>query len=197
MPTSFPDTITTVVKAIQALAPASVLDIGCGFGKYGLLCREYLDIWWLRYRKQEWRVRIDAVEAFELYLTPVHWYIYNNIYIGDIRQLIDRLDSYNVVLMLDVIEHFEKQEGLELLEKVKSKCGNILLSTPAFKIITDDEFGNPYQEHKSFWELSDFGNNPGVLETEPLLLVCLKGYAYGRTPVVEAKKPEVKKRKKS
>jgi len=190
MPSSYPDTITTVAKAVQALAPASVLDIGCGFGKYGMLCREYLDIWWLRYRRQEWKVRIDAVEAFELYLTPVHWYIYNNIYIGDIRELVNKLDNYNVVLMFDVIEHFEKQEGLELLEKIKAKCGNILLSTPSIKIVTDDAFGNPYQEHKSFWKPEDFGNDPGVLETEPLLLVCLKGYAYN-----QVEKPKVKRRK--
>ena len=25
--------------------PSSVLDIGTGFGKYGLLCREYLELW--------------------------------------------------------------------------------------------------------------------------------------------------------
>ena len=179
MPTSFPNTITTVVQAVQALAPASVLDVGCGFGKYGLLCREYLDVWWNRYRRQDWRVRIDAVEAFELYLTPVHWYIYNNIYIGDIRDLVEKLDTYNVVIMLDIIEHFEKEEGLELLERIKAKCGNILLSTPSVRVVTDDALGNPYQEHKSFWQLEDFGDDPGVLETEPLLLLSLKGYCYG------------------
>jgi len=175
MPTSYPNTITTVVRAIHALAPASVLDIGCGFGKYGLLCREYLDVWWLRYRRQEWKVRIDAVEVFEQYLTPVHWYIYNNIYIGDIRELINKLDNYDLVLMFDIIEHFEKQEGLDLLEKIKSKCKNILLSTPASKIRTMDIMGNTHQEHKSLWELEDFGKNFSVLETNPLLLVRLGG----------------------
>ena len=179
MPTSFPDPITTVVKALEALAPASVLDIGCGFGKYGLLCREYLDVWWLRYRRQDWRVRIDAVEAFEAYLTPVHWYVYNEIYIGDVRELVEELPSYNLVLMMDVIEHLEKEEGMELLESLKKKCGNILLSTPAIPITARSGLGNPYQEHKSFWEIRDFGDDPGVLETEPLLVVCLKGYAYG------------------
>ena len=175
MPTSYPNTITTVVETIQALAPASILDIGCGFGKYGLLCREYLDIWFLRYRKQEWATRIDAVEVFEQYLTPVHWYIYNNIYIGDIKELVDKLDNYDLALMFDIIEHFEKQEGLDLLAKIKNKCKNILLSTPSTPIRTMDIMGNIHQEHKSLWKLEDFGKNFSVLETSPLLLVRLGG----------------------
>ena len=28
-----------------ALKPFSILDIGSGFGKYGVLCREYLELW--------------------------------------------------------------------------------------------------------------------------------------------------------
>jgi len=179
MPTSFPNTISTVVQAVQKLAPASILDIGPGFGKYGLLCREYLDVWWQRYPRREWKVRIDAVEAFEPYLTPVHRYVYNHLYVGDVGKFVDDLDAYNLVLMMDVIEHFEKEEGLILLEKIKNKCGNILLSTPAMEVETGDVMGNPYQAHKSLWRLEDFGKDPGVLETWPLLLVCLKGYCFG------------------
>lgn len=89
MPTSYPENISSIICFIRHLKPKSVLDIGPGFGKYGLLCREYLDIWnkWT-YSKDKWDIRIDAIEAFANYITPVHKYIYNNIYIGDAKELI-------------------------------------------------------------------------------------------------------------
>ena len=45
MPTSDMHNIVPILTIMQHLQPRSVLDIGCGFGKYGVLLREYLDIW--------------------------------------------------------------------------------------------------------------------------------------------------------
>ena len=55
---------------INALQPRSILDVGCGFGKYGMLLREYLDVWHERYDKERWQVRIVGIEAFEQYRNP-------------------------------------------------------------------------------------------------------------------------------
>ena len=72
---------------IISLQPFSVLDVGSGFGKYGVLCREYLELWDGR---QEYKFirRIDGVEAFENYITPLHKFIYNNIYTENIIDFI-------------------------------------------------------------------------------------------------------------
>jgi len=45
MPTSHPFQLDDIVQLIIETAPLSILDIGVGFGKYGLLAREYLEIW--------------------------------------------------------------------------------------------------------------------------------------------------------
>ena len=45
MPTSLYTQITKILDAIVHTNPQSVLAIGTGFGKYGLLCREYLELW--------------------------------------------------------------------------------------------------------------------------------------------------------
>jgi hypothetical protein len=50
------------------LNPSSVLDIGTGFGKYGLLCCEYLKLWDGRENYSHFLRRIDGVEAFEIIL---------------------------------------------------------------------------------------------------------------------------------
>jgi hypothetical protein len=55
---------------IVNINPNSVLDIGTGFGKYGLLCREYLELWDGRQNYDKFLRRIDGVEAFESYITP-------------------------------------------------------------------------------------------------------------------------------
>jgi hypothetical protein len=102
---------------IIALKPFSVLDIGSGFGKYGVLCREYLELWDGR-QEYNFLRRIDGVEAFKNYITPLHKFIYNNIYTENIIDLVKKLDyTYDLVLLTDVLEHFTKDEGEWLLKK--------------------------------------------------------------------------------
>jgi len=45
MPTSDLYNITPILTIISNLKPKKILDVGCGFGKYGLLMREYLEVW--------------------------------------------------------------------------------------------------------------------------------------------------------
>ena len=55
----------------------------------------------------DWQCRIDCIEAFEKYITPAHKYIYNNIYIGNATGILPALDHhYDLILMVDVLEHF-------------------------------------------------------------------------------------------
>src|SRR5262245_23881925 len=82
MPSSRPNTIPTVIHLIRQLKPQSILDVGIGFGKWGHLFREYTDIHEAehepaRYERQNWRVRIDGIEGFARYVTPMHRYLYN------------------------------------------------------------------------------------------------------------------------
>src|SRR3972149_3569081 len=111
MPTSQYNQISKIMDLIIELNPKSILDIGVGFGKYGVLCREYLKFWvWDgTHDFHDFKTRIDGVEAFEEYLTPIHAFVYDNIYKGDAKDLVDQLDtSYDLVLLIDVLEHFNK-----------------------------------------------------------------------------------------
>jgi hypothetical protein len=76
MPSSHLYQIPTIIKIICGLKPDSILDIGCGFGKYGFLAREYLEIWQSRYQKSEWVIKIDCIEVYGPYLTELPQYIY-------------------------------------------------------------------------------------------------------------------------
>lgn len=140
----------------MSLKPSSILDIGPGFGKYGVLFREYLDVWYWRYRPSQWKVRIDCIEACEKYITPVHKHVYDTIYIDDVRAVdFTQLPDYDLICMIDMIEHMPKEEGKCVLEKCLKKAKKaVLVSTP------DEWYGprieqNPYESHLSFWPSSE------------------------------------------
>jgi hypothetical protein len=50
MPTSDVCNVPSILTVVGNLQPQSILDIGCGFGKYGMLMREYLELWLLKTR---------------------------------------------------------------------------------------------------------------------------------------------------
>lgn len=160
MPSSHHYQLTPIVDLIMSLNPQSILDVGAGFGKFGVLCREYLELWDGRYQ-YTFKRKIDCVEAFGEYITPLHKFIYDKIYVADIAKLINELHyTYDLVLLIDVLEHFEKQQGTDLLNKLLDKNKGVLVSTPKEFFAQGPGFGNDYEIHKSHWstqELEEFG----------------------------------------
>jgi hypothetical protein len=137
----------------------SILDIGTGFGKYGVLCREYLELWDGRHDYSQFLRRIDGVEVFGDYITPLHKFVYNNIYINDIMEVLDKIESrYDLVLLIDVLEHFDKHQGENLLHKILRKNGGVLISTPKKPSSQKDAFNNIYETHRSKWTKSDLSS---------------------------------------
>lgn len=152
MPTSHAAQISKIIDLILTANPQSVLDIGVGFGKYGFLCREYLELWDGRNQYNDWQRRIDGIEICDEYLTPVHRYIYDTIYTGNALELTEEIRTYyDLVLLVDVIEHFTVDEGNRLLEQISRKSKSCLISTPFDATDQHEVFENPYEEHKSEW----------------------------------------------
>jgi hypothetical protein len=134
------------------LNPSSILDVGTGFGKYGLLCREYLELWDGRENYSQFLRKIDGVEAFENYITPVHEFVYNRVYVKDILKLMNELEfSYDLILLVDVLEHFKKLEGNLLLTKILANNTGALISTPKYPSNQKDAFKNVYEVHRARW----------------------------------------------
>lgn len=163
MPSSRHNTISTILGVVRTVNPRSVLDIGIGFGKWGYLFREYLEILasekdFSRYRKENWDVVIDGIEGFSHYITPAHRYIYNEIFEGDMRELLPQLKaSYDLIFMGDVIEHIGKEEGMKLLALCCLRANKlVIVSTPAFETHQKEVCDNPLEVHRSLWNLGDF-----------------------------------------
>lgn len=162
MPTSSLHQISDIVELIVAADPGSVLDVGVGFGTYGVLAREYLELLDGRAVYDDWRRRIDGIEIFPAYLTDLHRTVYDTIFEGDAREILPTLprQAYDLVLLIDVIEHFDRAAGRQVLGECLRVGRNVIVSTP-LEFFTQDGFGNPHEEHRSHWSRRDL-EAPGL-----------------------------------
>lgn len=97
--------------------------------------------------------KVDAVEVFDKYITDLQEKIYDNIFIGDITEL--EIGEYDLILLIDVIEHIEKEKALELVSKLKKK-GKLLIITPKDFCVHPERYGNKHEEHISHFTYNDF-----------------------------------------
>ena len=159
MPTSTYEQITAVVRYLERVMPMTILDVGLGNGKLGFIARDLLDVMHgQRYKRDEWLVRLDGIEAFPDYVQAHQRAIYDDIYTGDAFNVIDNLGTYEVILIGDVLEHFERSKAEQFLEKCRSHCEKaIILCIPLSERWTQGAiYDNPYERHLSFWSVDDF-----------------------------------------
>lgn len=157
MPSSRFEHISDVVSVITSLKPKTFLDVGCGFGRWGFLTREFCDVFQGRYDKTSWETRIDAVEVFKNYITPHHRYIYSNIYLMKIEDYIPNMPKYDIIFAGDIIEHIEKDDANNVINNLVVKYNKALMIALPLedKWPQDEVFNNPNEIHKSIWEEHD------------------------------------------
>jgi len=178
LPTSFYHQIPLIIEIVRTLSPRSILDVGVGFGKYGFLLREYMELWDESTKAYGvWNIKIDGIEIYDKYLTPCHKYIYNNIYLGKAQDIVGTIhESYDLVLLIDVIEHLPKQEGYHLVRSLKEIASDILITTPKTFVKQKVVFNNEYEQHKSFWTEKDFKKiAPLIVIPDRLSLIIVMG----------------------
>jgi SAM-dependent methyltransferase len=165
MATSFSFLIPPVVAIASQLAPKSILELGCGIGKYGLLLGSYvgldpyadLDAAGKPLREVS-HVRIDAVELNQKYLMPHHGEFYSSIILADLEQLRpEDLGSYDLILAVDVVEHLRKEPALRLLEALyRDHCKHLLVTSPLGWMEQGALFGSEQEVHRISWTPRDF-----------------------------------------
>ncbi len=158
MPSSPHSSIYGIFKSINEINPQSILDIGVGFGKWGVLIREYFD---LRPDPNDdyaaWSILMNGIEIHEKYLTPIHKYVYNKIFIGNAIDILKKNKThYELILAVDIIEHFTKEAGKEFMKLCLKRADNVIINTPNIYFSQDEVFGNKYEAHLSGWDSDDF-----------------------------------------
>jgi SAM-dependent methyltransferase len=150
MPTSEHWQIPRIVDVLVRERPRTVLDVGAGYGKFGLLAREYAGA-----------ARVDAVDA-----VPPRFQVYDHVYLGDLRSIESLLPSdptrYDLALFIDAIEHLEKDVAWKVLEVLTRRARRVLVTTP-WGFRPQEIPGMPYETHRSGWFPWEFGRRFRVL----------------------------------
>lgn len=157
MGTSNWQNIPFCINAIRRIQPRKILDVGVGFGRWGILCREFLEVWNERTHSVNWELQIDGVEIFKSNIEEYHKFFYSNIYNESISDFLIRTDYvYDLIILGDVVEHFEEKNAQDLLNLCLKRSEYVILNLPLGKDWQQGEiYGNLYERHLSFWEKKD------------------------------------------
>lgn len=129
---------------LSLIKPTRILDIGSGEGKYGRLIRS----------KPEFSsIHLTSIEyeaAREQELLDIGYDEVRSMSALDIFNQPD--ETFEVVILGDVIEHFKKSEGMDLLQYLNYRSEYIIIVTPE---AMPQNMPNFYEGHNSVWRLHD------------------------------------------
>ena len=170
MGTSNWQNISWCVRAIMQIQPRRVLDVGVGFGRWGMTIREFAEVWYQRVLPEQWEIEVEGIEAFEGSIVDYHKNFYDRIHIGDALEVLPTLEGrWDLVILGDVLEHFYKSDGEKLLQDLVERADYVMVNLPLGEDWPqDDMYENPYEEHKAVWEAEDF--DPALVVAEQRFL---------------------------
>ena len=161
MASSFSSQIPSIVHLFLNLSPKSVLDIGKGFVKYVFLILEYIGIDdQKRFNPeltmaQQSKVHIYAIEVDKDLLLPHLSQVYNEVFADNVFEIYKILPQYDLILMIDVIEHLDKENAIAMLKYFLSKNSIILIATPV-SFFKQELYQSEFEHHISHWKPGDF-----------------------------------------
>ena len=162
MMTSYAENIKPILDVIAELRPMKTLDVGSAFGKYGLLIRELqCSLICEDHDLEPVEVfQIDCMEKAQYFIKKkYHEHLYDNHFHIDARtHEWETIPKYNLVLLIDVVEHWSKEEGIRIIKAIKEHTGaKVLVSTPREVVMYEkDYYGTDCPKHQSQWKASDF-----------------------------------------
>ncbi len=149
------------VRAITDRHPRSVLDAGIGFGLWGHLLRQYLDVWEGRIHRPDWQIRIDGIEIDERRVQPHARHLYDTVFIGDIRALVPQCaarSAYDVILFGDVLEHLPMDDAVLLLRRSTALATTLVVIRLPLGNGWRRDGREPPDHHRSQWSLDAFSD---------------------------------------
>ncbi len=140
----YPFTYVGLAKRTIPKNTQSLLDMGCGNGEF------------MKLLVSGRRLIIDGVEIFSPYIRDArNLGIYERIYQTNILEFVPTR-KYDVVFLAHVLEHFNKNDGWKLLQKLSSFTKKrIVVIIPNGEYEQEAYDGNPFQQHKSAWKVKD------------------------------------------
>lgn len=164
MPWSDYGHVPVVLHEVHCLAPKTVLELGIGFGKWGVLLREVLDARYGRCERDSWKAIIYGVDVHFKYANPC-WDVYSDTWVGDFTKYWEYTPRrvYDLVMMMDSLEHLTPEVGRPFLEALVQNNKHVIIAVPNGEMPQGEVYGNPYEAHRwTFTGLSEFERFEGM-----------------------------------
>ena len=126
----------------------SLLDVGCGRGIIGALCRIYRNV--------------DRLVGLDGFLPYLEFNQKAGFYTDTILRNLSNTplplgtQEFEVVTCIEVIEHLELGAGQKLLDELERIGSRVIVTTPNILFQQQEYDGNVFQRHLSQWRPSDF-----------------------------------------
>jgi hypothetical protein len=156
MPTSNVFHLPPVIMLAGSLPNSRVLDLGIGMGTYGLMLRTALDIGDGHVAPNTWTRTIEGIEIFDAYRNPIWDYAYDRVHMGDIRDVLPRRGTYDIIVAGDVLEHFPRAEARTLMDEALRHAQVLIATTPRVEFPQGAWGGNEAETHHCLLEGADF-----------------------------------------
>ncbi len=148
------------------MRPKSLLDVGAGMGVYGLLARVFVDgerifafdEHTVAYKSAgDCPTQIDGIEGFVNYKNPIHDFVYGKVIFSEVLDTLSRMPdrSFEVILAIDILEHFPKERGTQLLTELKRVAARAALVSTPKRFVAQHCEQNALEEHRSVWNESE------------------------------------------
>lgn len=126
----------------------SLLDVGCGRGVIGAMCRIYRGT-----------NRLVGVDGFQPYLDFCQTAgFYDDTFLRNLNDvpLPFHTKEFEVVTCTEVIEHLISDAGQRLLDELERIGSRVIVTTPNVLFEQDEYDGNSFQRHLSHWRPAAF-----------------------------------------
>ena len=149
------------VDVLLDVSPMRVLDLGVGFGRWGMLVREFCEEWKGRTHRENWQVHLEGIEIFPKNVEEYHHFFYNWIHVGDVACIIQQMqERWELIICGDVLQLFPRDSAEQVLNRALDLADYVLVNSPIGEgWERSSMYGNPFEEHRSFWQLKDFLNH--------------------------------------
>jgi hypothetical protein len=169
-----------------------ILEVGIGWGKYGVLMREYLGKQDIMEEEDFWKLNLEAVEISYQYTLAFKNKLYSRIYNMDIRDFCKEIDTWlvtyhgwDLIMFIDIIEHLPKEDGVCVLETLLEKSFWLMMVTPKRLVPQPVQLYHNNEQHVSLWNIDDFSGyeiDEVVIDNTHSLGLMFRGKLYQKRP---------------
>lgn len=150
----------------------TICDVGCGDGSFLSRIKLISD--------NDFTNLVGCDIYMPYLLTAKNDKVYNNLVRCDIRNLPLKSNQFDAVLVINVIEHLEKDD--KYIESIEKLARDKIIFTTSKGYSHNPENGVIYQKHLSGHDIGDFKHRGYIVRGLGCRVICGKWYKEGKIP---------------